>query len=188
MSSARGTEEATGVSIRKAHGFALLDLVFVCGIIGLLCAIAVPRMLLAKQAAGAASAIGSLRAINSGELTFALTCGNGFYAPSLTSLAIAPPFSTVPFISPDLGSADTITKSGYTYQMSGTAFALAPPTCNGLAAGTAAQSFKAGADALEAGNVRFFATNVGQTIWENNASLYAAMPEVGTPAVGAPIH
>ena len=28
-----------------------------------------------------ASAIGSMRAINSGELTFALTCGNGFYAP-----------------------------------------------------------------------------------------------------------
>ena len=176
------------MSIRKAQGFALLDLVFVCGIIGLLCSIALPRMLLAKQAAGAASAIGSLRAINSAELTYALTCGSGFYAPSLTTLAIVPPGSNRAFISPDLGSADSIVKSGYMFQLTGTAFALAPPTCNGLAVGDAAQSFKAGADAIESGNSRFFATNVGQTIWENTASLYAAMPEVGSPVAGAPLH
>src|ERR1700730_17735950 len=120
MSSAPRTEEGIWLSIRKAQGFALLDLVFVCGIIGLLCSIALPRMLLAKQAAGAASAIGSLRAINSSELTYALTCGNGFYAPSLTALAIVPPASDRAFISPDLGSADTITKSGYTYQLNRT--------------------------------------------------------------------
>jgi type IV pilus assembly protein PilA len=176
------------MSIRKAHGFALLDLVFVCGIIGLLCAIALPNMLLAKQAAGSASAIGSLRAVNSAELTYALTCGNGFYAPNLTTLGTVPPASNQGFISPDLGTADIITKSGYQIQVTGTAFALAPPTCNGLAAGAAAQSFKAGADAISTGNTRFFATNVGQTIWENTTSLYAAMPEVGTPAVGAPLH
>jgi type II secretory pathway pseudopilin PulG len=176
------------VSIRRAQGFAILDLVFVCGIIGLLCAIALPRMLLAKQAAGAASAIGSLRAMNSAELTYALTCGNGFYAPNLTTLATIPPASNRAFISPDLGSADTIVKSGYTYQLTGTPFALAPATCNGLGVGAAAQSFKAGADAIEAGNSRFFATNVGQTIWENTASLYAGMPEVGSPAAGAPLH
>ena len=45
----------------KAQGFALIDLIFVCGIIGLLCSIALPRLLLAKQSAGAASAIGSMR-------------------------------------------------------------------------------------------------------------------------------
>jgi hypothetical protein len=42
-------------------------------------------MLLAQQAAGASSAIGSLRTIGSAELTFALTCGSGFYAPNLTA-------------------------------------------------------------------------------------------------------
>jgi type IV pilus assembly protein PilA len=188
MSSAPPTEEGIWLSVRKAQGFALLDLVFVCGIIGLLCSIALPRMLLARQAAGAASAIGSLRAINSAELTYALTCGNGFYAPNLTTLATLPPASNRAFISPDLGSADTITKSGYTYQLSGTAFALAPPTCNGLAVGQAAQSFKAGADAIESGNSRFFASNVGQTIWEDTSTLYAAMPEVGSPLAGAPLH
>ena len=62
---------------RKPQGFALIDLIFVCGIIGLLASIALPRLTLAKSAAGAASAIGSMRAINSAELTFALTCGAG---------------------------------------------------------------------------------------------------------------
>ena len=43
---------------RKAQGFALIDVIFVCGIIGLLASIALPRFTLAKSAAGAASAIG----------------------------------------------------------------------------------------------------------------------------------
>src|SRR4051812_50156902 len=84
------------VSIKKADGFALIDLIFVCGMIGLLCSIALPRLLLAKQAAGAASAIGSMRTINSGQLTYALTCGNGFYAPNLSTLGRPPGGSSEP--------------------------------------------------------------------------------------------
>ena len=84
--------------IRKADGFALIDLLFVCGIVGLLSSIALPRLTQARQSAGASSAIGSMRAINSAQLTFALTCGAGFYAPNLTTLGTAPPGSTEPFI------------------------------------------------------------------------------------------
>ena len=62
---------------RKAQGFALIDLIFVCGIIGLLASIAMPRLALAQQAAGASSAIASMRAISSAQLTYALSCGNG---------------------------------------------------------------------------------------------------------------
>ena len=77
---------------RKAQqGFALLDLIFVCGIIGIVASIAVPRLVLATQAAGSAAAIGTMRSINSAELTYALTCGNGFYAPKLTTLGTPPP-------------------------------------------------------------------------------------------------
>ena len=64
----------------------MIDVIFCCALISILCTIALPKMLMARQSAGAASAIGSMRAINSSELTFALTCGNGFYAPDLTSL------------------------------------------------------------------------------------------------------
>ena len=91
--------------IRKKSGFALIDLIFTIGIIGVLCTIALPRLLLAKQSAGSASAIGSLRAINSAQLTFALTCGAGFYAPSLTRLGTLPIGSKAAFLTGSLTSA-----------------------------------------------------------------------------------
>jgi type II secretory pathway pseudopilin PulG len=174
--------------IRGAKGFALIDLIFVCGLIGLLCAIAVPRLLMAKQAAGSASAIGSMRAVNSAELTFALTCGNGFYAPSLTTLGTPPPGSTEAFITSGLSVADTVTKSGYVIQLTATPFAGSPGACNGLAGGQGGQAFKAAADPSEPGNLRFFATNSNGVIFEDTASLWSGMPEVGEPASGHPIH
>jgi type IV pilus assembly protein PilA len=176
------------VDIRKAHGFALIDLVFVCGIIGLISSIAVPKMLLARQTASSASAIGSLRAINSGQLTYALTCASGFYAPNLSTLGIAPPGSIDAYVGYGLGAADTVTKSSYVFQMAGTAYAGAPPTCNGLAFGEAAQGYKVGADATEPTNLRFFSTNATGTIWEDTSTLFATTSEIDPPASGRPIH
>ena len=174
--------------LRKAHGFALIDMIFVTGIIGLLMSIAMPRLIMAKQSAGASSAIGSMRAIGSAQLTYALTCGAGFYAPSLSTLGTPPPTSREPFISPGLGSADTIIKATYTIQMTATPFAGAPAACNGLASGAAGQAFVAGADPTDASNSRFFATNANNVIYEHNASLYATMPETGAPLVGHILH
>src|SRR5579859_5669346 len=121
----------SGVKASKASGFALIDLVFVCGIIGLLCGIALPRLLQARQSAGSASAIGSLRSINSGQLTFALTCGSGFYAPNLPTLGTPPAGSREAFLSSNLTSGDSVVKSGYTITLEVNAFAGAPPSCNG---------------------------------------------------------
>jgi len=173
---------------RKAHGFALIDLIFVCGMIGLLCGIAMPRLLIAKQAASSASAIGSLRAVNSAQLTFAITCGLGFYAPNLTTLGTAPPGSTEPYITTSLGQADTVTKAGYVIQMTAAAYPGAPPSCNGLAGGEAGQGFVAAADPAEPTNPRFFATNATNLIYEDTATLFATMPEIGEPPTGHPIH
>src|SRR5690349_15349632 len=170
--------------MRKAHGFALLDLIFVCGMIGLLCSIALPRLLLAKQAAGSASALASMRTIDSAQLTFALTCGSGFYAPNLTTLGRAPAGSREPFISGGLGAADRVTKSGYVIQVGATAYDTAPAACNGLPAGTAGQGFRAAADPTEPGNIRFFSTNASGLIYENSSTLFATTPEVGPPPVG----
>jgi type IV pilus assembly protein PilA len=176
------------VDIRKAHGFALIDLVFVCGIIGLLSSIALPKMLLARQTAAAASAIGSLRAINSAQLTYALTCASGFYAPNLSTLGTVPPGSNDAFVGFGLGAADTVTKTNYIFQMTGTAYPAAPASCNGLAVGQAAEGYKAGADATEPGNPRFFSTNSTGTIWEDTGTLFATTPEVDPPPSGRPIH
>ncbi|HYM22923.1 MAG TPA: type II secretion system protein [Vicinamibacterales bacterium] len=174
--------------IRKAQqGFALLDLIFVCGIIGLLASIALPQLALAKNAAGAASAVGSMRALGSAQLTFALTCGGGFYAPKLTTLATPPPASVEGYIGGGLGDSDTVVKSGYTIHMTGTAFPGAPPSCNGVGGGEAAQGFVAAADPNDPLNPRFFAINSNNAIYEHTATLWGVMPEMGDPPVGTPL-
>lgn len=174
----------TVVTVRKAQGFALIDMIFVCGVLGILFSIAMPSLFTAKQSAASASAIGSLRTINSSQLTYALTCGAGFYAPSLTRLGTNPPSSTVSFIGGGLGSGNIVTKSSYVIQMSATPFPGAPASCNGAAAGDDGQGFKAAADPNVAGNVRFLATNANNMLFENSTSLWAIMPEFGEPAVG----
>jgi len=175
------------VRIKNTNGFALIDLIFVCGMIGLISSIAVPRLLLARQSASAASAIGSMRAIDSAELTYAISCGSGFYAPKLTTLGTPPVGSNEPFISPDIGAADSVTKSNYMIQLSAQAFVGAPATCNGLPADTAGRGYVAAADALEPGNIRFFATNASSTIFEDTSSMFATMPEFDDPPSGHPL-
>ena len=170
--------------IRKSQGFALLDLIFVCGILGLLMSIALPRLVLARQAAGAASAIGAMRTISSSELAYALTCGNGFYAPKLTTLGTPPPAATVGYISPTLGVADVVSRSGYRITLEARAFPMAPATCNGLPAGEAGQGFRAWADPIEPVKVRFFATNASGMVYEHTLTLSADIAETGEPLIG----
>lgn len=178
---------ATHVKIKKAQGFALLDLLFVCGIIGLLASIAIPQLTLAKASAGAASAIGSMRTVASSQLTYALTCGGGFYAPKLSTLGTPPPASLEPYIGGGLGDADTVTRSGYTIRMSGTPYPGAPDSCNGLGPGEAAQGFAAAADPNDPNNARFFAINSNNAIFEHTGTLWGVMPENGDPAAGQPL-
>lgn len=170
--------------LRKADGFALIDLLFVCGIIGVLSTIALPSLLMARQTAGAASAIASLRAINSSQLTFALTCGGGFYAPDLTTLGTPTVGTNEAFISPNLGSANVVNKSGYQLEVRATPYAGSPATCNGFAGGQTGQAYRAGADSLEVSNQRFFAMNSHGIIWEHNATIFPGMPETGDSPAG----
>jgi type IV pilus assembly protein PilA len=176
------------MTTRAAQGFALVDLLFVCGIIGVLAGISIPRLTTAKDAANSASAIGSMRAINSGQLVFALTCAGGFYAPNLSTLGTAPAGTTEAFISVGLGAANTVTKAGYLIQLSATGYGGSPASCNGLASGAAGQGFKAAADPAASENPRFFATNADGLIYQNTSSLFSVMPEIGAPAQGVRIH
>src|ERR1041384_5396673 len=80
---------------------------------GLAGAIVIPGFLRACACGGnEASAIGSLRAINSGQAAYSSSCASGGYAASLVDLVTAPSTGGGGFISPDLNADPTI-KSGY---------------------------------------------------------------------------
>ncbi len=66
--------------MRKQLGFSLIELLIVVAVIGVIAALAVPNLVRTKSAANEASAIASVRALVTGEITYASTVGNGDFA------------------------------------------------------------------------------------------------------------
>ena len=176
--------------VSNEKGFTLIDLLFVCGVIGVLATLAIPALMRAKGAAQSSSAVGTLRIINGAQLSYAITCGFGFYSPDLVVLGNKPPGAIEAFLPPELSSAVTFDKSGYRFSMAGTPVVGSPATCNGLAAGVAVPGYAVIADHLDiaAPQGRFFGTNADGVIYEHNDTLALTMPESGPPGVGAPLN
>jgi type IV pilus assembly protein PilA len=124
-------------SVLSSSGFTLVELLIVIAVIGIVSAISIPAMLRARRTGNEASAIGSLRALNSAESSYSAAAGKGGFSPTLATLAASCPGSTVGFISPDL-STDPSTKSGYLITMAASASSSPGPTdCNGVPTETA---------------------------------------------------
>jgi hypothetical protein len=173
--------------VKGEDGFTLIDVLFVIALIGLLCSLAIPGLMRARGAAQSASALGTIRVVNSAQLSFAITCGLGFYSPDFPTLAVKPAGASDAFLAPELATGPTFIKSGYNFSMAGTPMVGAPASCNGLPAGQAAPGYAVVADQLSAAATRFFGSNGDGTIYEHTASLGLTMPEVGHPIAGNPI-
>ena len=64
--------------MKKQKGFSLIELLIVVAIILIIAAIAIPNLLRSKMAANEASAVGSIRTINTAQVTYSNTYGTGY--------------------------------------------------------------------------------------------------------------
>jgi len=166
----------------KKRGFSLIELLIVVAIILIIAAIAIPNLLRSRIAADEASAVGSLRTLNTAEITYNTTYPNVGFACSLSMLG--PPASGSSASSNAAGLIDSNlaggTKSGYS-------FGLLTSTC--APAGGIKTTYDYFANPVSAGvtGSRYFCTDVSGVIQYNASTTGAFTDSSGVCSTGTPL-
>lgn len=146
----------------KKSGFSLIELLIVVAIILIIAAIAIPNLLRSRMAANEASAVGSLRTINTAEITYNTTYPNVGFACNLSSLA--PPSGSTSATSSTAGLIDSTlaggTKSGYSFTV-------------GNCTGTPKNTYQYTAAPVSPGTTgqRYFCSDVSAVIQYNTSAI-----------------
>ena len=159
--------------MRDSKGFSLVELLIAVAVILVVAAIAIPNLLRSRIAANEASAVGSLRALTTSEITYRATYPNVGFTCVLS--ALGPPSSGSSATPTAAGLIDSNlaggTKSGY---------AFAPGTCNAAGGLTVDYQWKAAPQTAGITGQRYFCTDASGVIRFYNSTASTCFTS-GTP-------